>query len=163
MVALLSRMRKEMNGAVADAMFCYGKPYGLNYGVSLPTIRMIAHEIEPNNDLAQYLFKQQVRELQLAAMHIAQGDQLTLEEIETWGDGIVNSEIAEEMNISRQGVRDLIKNAEEELAFYEEKLGLAKKFADAQSHAKRALELCEQNGVSDEVGDEIRRLLDSVG
>lgn len=97
MVALLSRMRKEMNGAVADAMFCYGKPYGLNYGVSLPTIRMIARQIEPNNDLAQYLFKQQVRELQLAAMHIAQSDQLTLEEIETWGDGIVNSEIAEEM------------------------------------------------------------------
>lgn len=80
-----------------------------------------------------------------------------------YNDDMSLSEIAEEMNISRQGVRDLIKNAEEELAFYEEKLGLAKKFADAQSHAKRALELCEQNGVSDEVEDEIRRLLDSVG
>lgn len=73
------------------------------------------------------------------------------------------SEVAEELGISRQGARELIKKAEEELTFYEEKLGLAKKFADAQSHAKRALELCEQNGVSDEVGDEIRRLLDSVG
>lgn len=73
------------------------------------------------------------------------------------------SEVAEELGISRQGARELIKKAEEELNFYEEKLGLAKKFADAQSHAKRALELCEQNGVSDEVGDEIRQLLDSVG
>lgn len=80
-----------------------------------------------------------------------------------YNDDMSLSEIADEMNISRQGVRDLIKNAEEELAFYEEKLGLAKKFADAQFHAKRALELCERNGVSDEVGDEIRRLLDSVG
>lgn len=80
-----------------------------------------------------------------------------------YNDDMSLSEIADEMNISRQGVRDLIKNAEEELAFYEEKLGLAKKFADAQFHAKRALELCEQNGVSDEVGDEIRLLLDSVG
>ena len=80
-----------------------------------------------------------------------------------YNDDMSLSEIADEMNISRQGVRDLIKNAEEELAFYEEKLGLAKKFADAQFHAKRARELCEQNGVADEVGDEIRRLLDSVG
>ena len=37
------------------------------------------------------------------------------------------SEIAEEMSITRQGARDLIKKAEEELLFYEEKLGLAKK------------------------------------
>ena len=73
------------------------------------------------------------------------------------------SEVAEELGISRQGARELIKKAEEELTFYEEKLGLAKKFADAQFHAKRALELCERNGVADEVGDEIRRLLDSVG
>ena len=80
-----------------------------------------------------------------------------------YNDDMSLSEIADEMNISRQGVRDLIKNAEEELAFYEEKLGLAKKFSDAQTHAKRALELCERNGVADEVGDEIRRLLDSVG
>ena len=44
------------------------------------------------------------------------------------------SEIAEEMGISRQGVRDLIKKAEEELFFYEEKLGLAKRFEEiAQS------------------------------
>ena len=73
------------------------------------------------------------------------------------------SEIAEEMGISRQGVRDLIKKAEEELFFYEEKLGLAKKFADAQEHARRALELCESSEVSDEVREEIRLLIESVG
>ncbi len=42
MVALLSRMRRERNGAVADAMCYYGITYGLNYGVSLPTVRQIA-------------------------------------------------------------------------------------------------------------------------
>lgn len=97
MIALLGRMRKEMNGAVADAMFCYGKPYGLNYGVSLPTIRMIAREVEQDNELAQYLFKQQVRELQLAAMHIARPNLVSSELIECWGETIVNSEMAEEM------------------------------------------------------------------
>ncbi len=72
------------------------------------------------------------------------------------------SEIAEEMNISRQGVRDIIKKAEDELLFYEEKLGLAKKFRDTQKHARRALELCERDGVSDEISEEIRSLIESA-
>ena len=73
------------------------------------------------------------------------------------------SEIAEEMGISRQGVRDLIKKAEDELFFYEEKLGLAKKFEDAQKHAKKALELCESDSDTREIETEIRLLLRSVG
>ncbi len=73
------------------------------------------------------------------------------------------SEIAEEMNISRQGVRDLIKKAEEELLFYEEKLGLYKKFENAQKHASNALRLCEEGADADMIEEEIRLLLDSVG
>ena len=73
------------------------------------------------------------------------------------------SEIAEEMGISRQGVRDLIKKAEEELFFYEEKLGLAKKFANAQKHAEKALALCESNSDTRKIENEIRLLLESVG
>lgn len=80
-----------------------------------------------------------------------------------YNDDMSLSEIAEEMGISRQGVRDLIKKAEDELLFYEEKLGLAKKFSDAQEHAKRALELCGRGEISDELKREIELLLDSVG
>ena len=47
------------------------------------------------------------------------------------------AEIASEIGISRQGVRDIIKKTEEELFFYEEKLGLAKKL-------KLAFETVEQ-------------------
>ncbi|MBE6583624.1 MAG: DNA-binding protein [Ruminococcaceae bacterium] len=72
------------------------------------------------------------------------------------------SEVAEELGISRQGARDLIKKAEEELVFYEEKLGLAKKFADAQTHAARALELCDATGADKELKSEIQLLLKSV-
>lgn len=72
------------------------------------------------------------------------------------------SEIAEEMNISRQGVHLLIKKAEEELLFYEEKLGLAKKFRDAQNHAHKALELCARDNVSEEITSEISKLIESV-
>ena len=80
-----------------------------------------------------------------------------------YNDDMSLSEIAEEMCISRQGVRDIIKKAEDELFFYEEKLGLAKKFRDAQTHAKKALAICEAEAVSDTIKDEIRKLIESVG
>lgn len=97
MIALLGAMRKQMNGAVADAMYYYGANYGLNYGVSLPTVRQIAKEHEQNHDLALYLYKQQVRELRLAALHIAQPESVTVVELPTWAEGVINSEVAEEM------------------------------------------------------------------
>ncbi|CFX82687.1 RNA polymerase sigma factor, region 3/4 [Syntrophomonas zehnderi OL-4] len=46
------------------------------------------------------------------------------------------SEIAEEMNISRQAVYDLVKRAEHQLWQYETKLGLVEKF----QHTRRRLE-----------------------
>ena len=90
-------MRKQMNGAVADAMFYYGTRYGLNYGVSLPTVREIAAEAGKDHELALYLFKQQVRELKLAALHIADAEQISAATSSTWADGITTSELAEEV------------------------------------------------------------------
>ena len=103
MIALLGAMRKQMNGAVADAMRYYGKKYGLNYGVSLPTLRSIAGEEEQDYSLAQYLYKQQVRELRLAALHIAQAEALTIDEAPFWAEGVINSEVAEEMAFTLLG------------------------------------------------------------
>ena len=96
MVALLRELRRERNGAVADAMRYYGAPYGLNYGVSLPTLRRIARAEAPDHAFARYLYRQDVRELRLAALHIACPASLTPEEFPAWAAGIVNSEIAEE-------------------------------------------------------------------
>lgn len=97
MITLLGLLRKQMNGAVADAMYYYGARYGLNYGVSLPTVRQIASTEERNHALAQYLYKQQVRELRLAALHIAEPEQMTTGEADFWAEGVINSEVAEEM------------------------------------------------------------------
>lgn len=96
MVALLGELRRERNGAVADAMRCYGAPYGLNYGVSLPTLRKLARAETPDHDFARYLYLQEVRELRLAALHIARPESLTPDEFPAWAAGIVNSEVAEE-------------------------------------------------------------------
>ncbi len=96
MVELLSAVRRERNGAVADAMRCYGRRCGLNYGVSLPTVRALARACARDAGFARYLFRQDVRELRLAALHLADPAGLTLAEAEEWGSGIDNSEIAEE-------------------------------------------------------------------
>ena len=96
MVALHRELRRERNGAVADSMRYYGTPYGLNYGVSLPTLRRIARAEAPDHGFARYLYRQDVRELRLAALHIACPACLTPEEFPAWAAGIVNSEIAEE-------------------------------------------------------------------
>lgn len=96
MVALLGELRRERNGAVADAMRFYGAPYGLNYGVSLPTLRRLARAEIPDHDFARYLYRQEVRELRLAALHIACPERLAPDEFSFWAAGIVNSEVAEE-------------------------------------------------------------------
>ena len=100
MIALLGAMRKQMNGAVADTMRYYGGKYGLNYGVSLPTLRSIATAEQRDHSLAHYLYKQQVRELRLAALHIAKPEEVTLSEATFWAEGVINSEVAEEMSFA---------------------------------------------------------------
>ena len=79
-----------------------------------------------------------------------------------YNDDLSLSEIAEISGISRQGVRDAVKKSEAELLDLEEKLGLAKKFKDAQKHASTALELCENKADTNAIKEEIIALLHSV-
>lgn len=100
MITLLGSLRREMNGAVADSMYYSGKRYGLNYGVSIPTIRTIARQEPKDMALAKYLIEQQVRELQLAALHITPTEELTAEDAIEFEKHITNSEIAEEASFA---------------------------------------------------------------
>lgn len=50
-----------------------------------------------------------------------------------YNDDLSLAEIAEEMNISRQGVRDFIKRGEKQLDDFEKKLGLAGRFEKIKS------------------------------
>lgn len=72
------------------------------------------------------------------------------------------AEVAQEIGISRQGVRELIKKAEEELLFYEEKLGLAKRFRTTQTQAEELLRLLADADVSEEVRRIAEELAQSV-
>ncbi len=96
MVRLLEAMRRERNGDAAASMRFCGAAYGLNYGVSLPTLRSIARAQTPDHEFARYLYLQDVRELRLAALHIARPERVTASEFPAWAAGIVNSEVAGE-------------------------------------------------------------------
>ena len=73
------------------------------------------------------------------------------------------AEIAEQIGISRQGVRDMIKKTEEELFFWEEKLGLAKRDLELRGRAERILSLlCEEQNLSSNLESEIRALLEDI-
>lgn len=95
MVALLGELRREMNGAVVDSMREKGIEYALSYGVSIPTIRSLARQYAPDDELARLLYQQQVRELQLAALSIASPESVTTEELAFWAKAVTTVEMAE--------------------------------------------------------------------
>ena len=72
------------------------------------------------------------------------------------------AEIAEEIGISRQGVRGLIKKAESELFFYEEKLGLAKKLLSVEAAVNSLTRIADEQSLSPEIQQEILRLAEAV-
>ncbi len=130
---LLGELRREMNGAVVGSMRFYGADYGLNYGVSLPTIRSLAQDeakdSEATSDYARYLYLQQVRELRLAAVWIADPEQINESNLEFWADGIINTEVAEETAFALMYKVEAVDNwlsSENELLVYCALLSLAK-------------------------------------
>ena len=77
-------------------------------------------------------------------------------------DDLSLGEIAEEIGISRQGVRDLIKKAEEELCFYEEKLGLASRFQRIQKKAEELLIELNKTEAEEPVRQIVKELAEAV-
>ena len=58
MIELLGRLRKQMNGAVSESMATNGEQYGLNYGVSVATVRVIVASEAKEDEFAKYLYRQ---------------------------------------------------------------------------------------------------------
>ena len=79
-----------------------------------------------------------------------------------YNDDLSLAEIAEQLGITRQAVRDSIKKTETELFFYEEKLGLRRRFTEAETHASAALALCQRADSSPALQKELEALLRAV-
>ena len=72
------------------------------------------------------------------------------------------SEISEHMRITRQGVRDNIKRAENTMFDVEKKLGLAKRFRAAEEQARQLLSMMETAHVDGEIKAAARELMETV-
>lgn len=74
------------------------------------------------------------------------------------------SEIAEEMEISRQAVHDAVKRITKQLRGYEEKLGLLERFELQRNEMKRLYECLQEMNISEEdpKGKEIFQILSEI-
>lgn len=81
-------------------------------------------------------------------------------------DDLSLSEIAEEMNVSRQAVYDLVKRAEQQLWQYETKLGLVEKIQHTRRRLEEVQSLLVAEGTDDAVKHNalmiIREITDSL-
>ncbi len=80
-----------------------------------------------------------------------------------YNDDLSLSEVAEECGITRQGVRDALKKAEEQLRGFEERLGLLHKHLEGQKRLRNVLlrleELSKQGVDTEALKEEIKALL----
>ena len=90
-----TQLRLSMNGAVSQSMREKGLVYKLNFGVELPRIKMIAGNYEKNHDLAQALWKEDIRECKILAGLLQPIDTFYPEIADIWVEDIRNIEIAE--------------------------------------------------------------------
>ena len=93
---LLYRLRKEMNGAALDTMCYFGADYARNYGVQIYAIRNLAREIGTDHSLAKSFYAENIREVRLVALWIADAEQVSSADFDFWAEGIINSEVAEQ-------------------------------------------------------------------
>lgn len=87
--------RLAMNGVVSSAMRERGIIYKLNFGVEYPRIKDIANKYEKNHELAQELWKSDIRELKILAGLLQPLESFTPDFAELWIEGITNCELAE--------------------------------------------------------------------
>lgn len=90
-----TQLRFAMNGAVSHSMRMKGLVYKVNFGVELPRIKAIAAGMEKNHDLAQALWKEDVRESKILAGLLQPVDTFYPEIADIWVEDIRNIEIAE--------------------------------------------------------------------
>ena len=90
-----TQFRLAMNGAVSQSMREKGLVYKLNFGVELPRIKQIAARYEPNHELAQALWKEDIRECKILATLLQPIETFLPEIADIWVESIRNIEMAE--------------------------------------------------------------------
>ena len=90
-----SKFRPFMNGMVSQSMREKGMEYKLNFGIEYPRIKEIAAGYEPDHELAQALWKENIRECKILAGLLQPADTFYQEIADIWIEGMDYPELAE--------------------------------------------------------------------
>lgn len=90
-----STFRLFMNGMVSQSMREKGMEYKLNFGIEYPRIKEIAAGYEPDHELAQALWKENIRECKILAGLLQPADTFYPEIADIWIEGMDYPELAE--------------------------------------------------------------------
>ena len=90
-----SKFRLFMNGMVSQSMREKGMEYKLNFGMEYPRIKEIAAGYEPDHELAQALWKENIRECKILAGLLQPADTFYQEIADIWIEGMDYPELAE--------------------------------------------------------------------
>lgn len=88
-------LRANMNGVASKYMRENGLTYHLNWGIELPRLQQIAREFEQNQQVAQALWHENVRECKILAGMLAPATDFLPEVADIWVDQIPTPEIAQ--------------------------------------------------------------------
>ena len=90
-------LRASMNGILSTRMREAGMPFRLIFGVELPRLQSIADEFPMDADLANHLWKQNIRETKLLAIMLMPPEAFTTEMSNVWAETMVTAEEAQVM------------------------------------------------------------------
>ena len=91
---LKQEFHANMNGVASAAMRGAGIGYRLNFGIELPRLKTISAEYEPDHELAQELWKEDVRESKIMATMLQPLDTFFPEIADIWVESITTEEMA---------------------------------------------------------------------
>ena len=90
-----SKFRLFMNGVISQSLREKGLQYRLIFGIELPRLREIAAGYEPNHELAQALWKEDIRECKILAAYLQPVESFYPEIADIWMEQIHNTELAD--------------------------------------------------------------------
>ena len=90
-----AQLRLFMNGVLSQSLREKGLKYRLIFGVELPRLKEIAAGYEQSHELAQALWKEDIRECKILAAYLQPTDTFDPELADFWMEGIHNTELAD--------------------------------------------------------------------
>lgn len=95
-----TELRLSMNGPASKAMRDRGLEYKLNFGVELPRIKSLASVYKPDHDLAQALWKEEIRECKILATLLQPVDTFYEGIADIWVESLTNIELVEQATMN---------------------------------------------------------------